>query len=457
MSGVDFGPFSFRPRRFDYLQIYTDAGNELDEIWTKIPIIACGHFFGNSYARSVSFGLSKVFSLNGYSIDQVENQVHSYLLHVCAERAKDENCEQIFDEVIHSLARGRVSVFALSYKHKMFGGSLGRRQRVSSRTMHEMAAEIVHYALHSGKEYFCFWLDQILGQRMPLAERHWINNGLLPYAVFETIVFPYSEHEQGAWLMAERLLASGSSIAASPEPRSGLIRRIEVGGPASLMKAASAIAGGAVDFFRGKREEVLSIVKWSLDTLDMSQYMNGQQVGHFTRPFFPENYFGTSQWDHRRLRSIMFNLDLYPGEVKRFSTGSSRRRRWEQEAGILSSLIPSSLKICCDGSWLSRESTSVYVTNNPNRFVYLQTVRRNGRSSLVIAAVTIRQENLTSNMVVAYMAASVDQYLDPTAQLVLEKGHSLVNWAPVTEFLQECDVAVKPCEVDRFNGKWQCS
>lgn len=398
-----------------------------------------------------------MFSLNGYAAEQVVNQVYSYLLDVCAERAKDENCDQIFDEVIHSLARERISVFALSYKHKMFGGNLGRRQRVSPRTMHEMAAEIVHYALHSGKEFFCFWLDQILGQRMPFAERHWINNGLLPYAVFETIIFPYSEQEQGAWLMAERLLASGSSIAGSPEPCSGLIRRVEMGGPASLMKAASAIAGGAVDFLRGKREDVLSIVKWSLDTLDMSQYMNGQQVGHFTRPFFPENYFGTSQWDHRRLRSVMFNLDLYPGEVKRFSTSVSRKRSWEQEAGILSALIPSSLKICCDGSWLSRGTTSVYGTNNPNRFVYLQTVRRSGRPSLVIAAVTKRQENLASNMVVAYTAASFDQYSDPTAQLVLDKGYSLVNWAPVKEFLQECDVAVELCEVDRFDGIWQCS
>ena len=434
----------------DYLRIYEEAGNVRDgNGGMHIPIFACGYTFGHIYASSVSYGLSKIFTLKKKPDYQAVQEVYIYLLDVCAEGVAQENCHGIYEHVVLSLARNEISVFAMSYKHRMSGGPQGRRQRLSLDDLRQMSTEIVRHAQASSTDKFCFWLDQILGQRKPSSERRWVENGLLPYAVFETIVMDYGAEDLGAWLRAEKLLASGMSNSARREASSTIIKRHEYdgGGPDSLMRAASAIACGAIDNLRGNVEDKKSIVNWALETLDMSNFMKGNQIEHFNRVFYKKE-----PWNKERLSSIMFNLDILPGALS-FENSQRHSASWGHEAELLSHFIPQDLKQLCDGSYLSRGKTEVFATLPSDKFVYLQVIFRNMRPRLVITALVSEADNKPSNRIEAFTALSFNEHIDPHAKDVNDRRLQMIEWARVKQFLRPYGVR-SSFYMSEFTGKW---
>ena len=435
-----------KKRKMDYIAIYEQAGNERDQNGgMHIPLFTCAQAFGEAYGRSVSFGLSKPFCVGTKSDADLVEEVFQYFLLVCGKEVAGEDCNRIYDEIVMGLAYGTISVFALSYKHQMFGGPRGERQRLADENMKRMAQDIVRHSRTAMTEKFCFWLDQILGQRQPFSERRWVDNGLLPYAVFDTIVFDYTRAERGAWLWSETLLASGRLNTSKRATYSRLVQRDRrEGGPDSLMRAASAIACGVIDDERGNRDDKLSIVNWALETLDMSQIMKGNQVEHFTRLLYRRE-----PWDKVRLSSVMFNLEILPGELDR----PGGQRGWEHETQLLSKLIPSDARICCDGSWLSKGKTKVYATNLQDRYVYFQRVVRGARDSLFITAIVLNRENTASNRVLRYTAIAFDNLTNDDAARILRENRSRIEWVPVQRFLKRYGVT-SVMQVCEFRGAW---
>lgn len=438
----------------DYLRIYEEGGNVCTfSNFFHIPIFTCGFHFGDEYARSVSHGLSEIFDLRNVSSAQLCRNVYSYLLQVCAGDVEKEDSNVIYDQVITGLAKSEISVFALSYKHQMRGGPFGLRQRISPLDMERMASEIVDHGEASDRPTFCFWLDQILGQRQPHVERRWVDNGLLPYAVFNTIVFDYDLKERGAWLLAETLLSRGRSYTEKRRGKSVIIQRGKnEGGTDSLMRTASAICCGVIDDLRGEQSDKISILNWALETIDMSKFCENEnsQVDHFTR-----RAYVSSPWNKYRLKSVMLNLEILVSEVVR---GKSEGviTKWGHEAELLSIMIPDDLLSSCDGSFFSDGVTKVYESNLKGTFIFIQSVDRLARDVLIVVGLVQKGENNESNCVEALMAASFDQLSHKDAQDVYDRQEDYISWNPVTKFLREHGVVPYIFPMKTFTGKWLC-
>lgn len=401
-----------------------------------IPLFTCAKAIGEPYLRSVSIGLSKLFTEHHKSHTELSHQVLLYLNQACSGQLANEDYNQIYKQIILGLAKRHVSVYALSYKHRMWDGPLGCLQKQPEHEMAIMAAEIAQHALAAQTPTFCFWLDQFLRQRHHDRTRRWIDNSILPYAVFDTIVFDYTAADKGMWLHLEKLLASGRSATSARLTHSTVLKRgRNEGGPDSLLRAASAVAGGDVDHLRASMEDKQGVVNWAIEMLDFSQFhgRGGGMIEHFTRP---GSYMYYSPWDREKVSSVMVNLELLPGELCR-SRSERGLGRWEQEAELFSSLIPADMRGCCDGSWLSKGQTRVYATKFEDRFVYLQILNRVARDQLLIAAIVSRAENCEANYIESFMAAAFDHLSNDAAQLIVDRRQDRIEWSPIQTFLKE--------------------
>lgn len=56
------------------------------------------------------------------------------------------------------------------------------------------------------------WIDQVMGQRNPLSERDWVQNGILPYFAFDVLILQEQNDQNRCWLFLERLIAEKRSI-----------------------------------------------------------------------------------------------------------------------------------------------------------------------------------------------------------------------------------------------------
>lgn len=207
------------------------------------------------------------------------------ILQGCLPPMRIQHLEEDFNNIIADMERARLSkhpplnymeatepgtiVLALSYKHVIFGESKFPRRRMSAVQKSHLLCSLETLAKRRRATQIVLWIDQLMGQRNPRAERDWVRNGILPYFAFDVIALLDCYDDNRCWIFLEKMIASRYAERMAVGKHALIYMKThETGTVTPLQEVAASIYSGALlDKELGNEDDRKQIFLWASQLL----------------------------------------------------------------------------------------------------------------------------------------------------------------------------------------------